>query len=169
MSDEPEHTPSQGALLRPFLDRDGGDPGGRNGHRNGGRPDHGHPDHGSEPAAPPAAAGTPFGPLRPFVVTAGRTASADTLPVETQVIATSRGETAAETLSFEYRDIVTLCIEPIAVAEIAARLSLHLGVTRVLIGDLQDQGMVTTHAPESDAADDVETIMRVIHGLRQLG
>jgi hypothetical protein len=164
MSDEPEHTPSRGALLRPFLDRAGGDPGGRNGHRNGGGP-----DHGERPAAPPAAAGTPFGPLRPFVVTAGRTASAEALPVETQVIATSRGETAAETLSFEYRDIVTLCIEPIAVAEIAARLSLHLGVTRVLVGDLQDQGMVTTHAPDSDAADDVETIMRVIHGLRQLG
>jgi hypothetical protein len=84
-----------------------------------------------------------------------------------QVVITPRGETAADALSFEYRDIVSLCAEPVAVAEIAARLSLHLGVIRVLIGDLQHQGMVTTFQPEVDPTDDVEMILRVINGLRQ--
>jgi hypothetical protein len=89
------------------------------------------------------------------------------IPVETQVLATTRGETVAEALVFEYRDIVTLCAEPIAVAEIAAKLRLHLGVIRVLVTDLQQQGLVTTHSPQVAPDDDVDLIMRVINGLRQ--
>ena len=38
--------------------------------------------------------------------------------------------------------ILTLCVERPSVAEIAARLSLPLGVARVLIGDLVTQGYV---------------------------
>lgn len=105
--------------------------------------------------------------VRPFLVTSGRTAASGNIGVETQVMATVRGETAVETLTFEYRDIVALCAEPLAVAEIAARLSLHLGVTRVLVTDLQQQGLVTTHAPQVDPTDDVDIIMRVINALRQ--
>jgi len=87
--------------------------------------------------------------------------------VETQVVATAHGETVVETLTFEYRDIVTLCAEPVAVAEIAARLSLHLGVIRVLVTDLRQQGLVATYFPEVDPTDDVEIIIRVIDGLRE--
>jgi hypothetical protein len=142
---DPREPPGTGGLIRPFL------------------------------AGPAVAADRPRAPeapgrgtsIRPFLVTAGRTAAADVFPVETQVVITPQGETAVETLTFEYRDIVALCAEPLAVAEIAARLSLHLGVIRVLIGDLQHQGMVTTYQPEVDPTDDVEMIMRVINGLRQ--
>lgn len=105
--------------------------------------------------------------VRPFLVTSGRTIASGNIGVETQVMATVRGETVVETLTFEYRDIVALCAEPLAVAEIAARLSLHLGVTRVLVTDLQQQGLVTTHAPQVDPTDDVDIIMRVINALRQ--
>jgi hypothetical protein len=121
--------------------------------------------HPGEAAPAPGTGGTS---IRPFLVTAGRTPAAESIPVETQVMITPHGETAVDTLTFEYRDIVALCEEePLAVAEIAARLSLHLGVIRVLIGDLQHQGMVTTYQPEVDPTDDVEMIMRVINGLRQ--
>jgi hypothetical protein len=144
MSDAHDEPPSTGAFIRPFLEGKGGGP---------------------VDAPAPGAAGTS---IRPFLVTAGRTASAEDYPVETQVVVTARGETAVDSLTFEYRDIVSLCSEPVAVAEIAARLSLHLGVIRVLVGDLQHQGMVTTYQPEVDANDDVEMIMRVINGLRQL-
>ena len=112
---------------------------------------------------------TPTGALiRPFLLTAGRTASAQDLPVETQVVVTPHGASATDSLTFEYRDIVNLCAEPVAVAEIAARLGLHLGVVRVLVGDLQLQGVVTVHQPETGAGDDFDMITRVIHGLRQL-
>lgn len=128
------------------------------------------------PAAAPATRGLPGRPappstggtaVRPFLVTSGRTASATAMPVETQVVATDAGGTAMDALTFEYRDIMTLCAAPLAVAEIAAQLRLHLGVIRVLITDLQQQGLVTTYSPEIAPADDVEMILRVIHGLRQ--
>jgi hypothetical protein len=125
---------------------------------------------GQRPAPADQAAGSPSAEqtsVRPFLVTSGRTVASGNIGVETQVLSTVRGETVVETLTFEYRDIVTLCAAPLAVAEIAARLSLHLGVTRVLVTDLQQQGLVTTHAPQVDATQDVDIIMRVINGLRQ--
>jgi hypothetical protein len=141
MSDGTPEPSASGSLIRPFL--------------------------GERPALVAPAPGTSGTSVRPFLVTAGRTASAGAIPVEMQVVATPEGETVMENLTFEYRDIVTLCSEPVAVAEIAARLSLHLGVIRVLVTDLQQQGLVATYSPEVDPTDDVEMIMRVINGLRQ--
>jgi hypothetical protein len=115
-------------------------------------------DPSDEPAAVSDAT------VRPFLVTSGRTAGETEIPVEAQVVVTTEGRGAHQWLTFEYRDIVSICDEPQAVAEIAARLSLHLGVTRVLVGDLQQHGIVTTYAPEADF--DVDTILRVINGLR---
>jgi hypothetical protein len=109
----------------------------------------------------------PDGVARPFLITSGRTAADSNIPMEAQVLVTPDGLGAHPWLTFEYRDIVGLCHEPLAVAEIAARLSMHLGVARVLVGDLQEHGIVTTYRPEAD--DDVETILRVIHGLRLRG
>lgn len=102
--------------------------------------------------------------VRPFLVTSGRTAGESEIPVEAQVVVTQEGRGARQWLTFEYRDIVSLCAEPLAIAEIAAQLRLHLGVARVLVGDLQQHGIVTTYCPEADY--DVDTILRVIHGLR---
>jgi hypothetical protein len=107
------------------------------------------------------------GTVRPFLVTSGRTVGAASIPLEAQVVTTTVGEGAHDRLTFEYRDIVRLCRQPVAVAEIAARLHLHLGVARVLVGDLQSDGLVTTFEPEPDTAHDVDTILRVIHGLRE--
>ena len=147
MSEGRGERPPTGALIRPFLDRDAATAHGRPG---------------------PGSAGGSSDAVRPFLVTAGRTASAEDYPVETQVVITPRGESAVDSLAFEYRDIVALCADPVAVAEISARLSLHLGVIRVLVDDLQHQGMVTTYQPDVDPSDDVEMIQRVIHALRQL-
>ena len=131
-----------------------------------------------ERAPQPAGAGAPAdaadgvsddgAEVRPFVLTRGRVVTEEDLAVEAQVVRTRRGGDAVDTLAFEYRDIVELCAEPLAVAEIAATLRLQLGVARVLVQDLTNQGMVTTFEPEVGLTDDVDTIMRVIHGLRQL-
>jgi hypothetical protein len=113
----------------------------------------------SEPAAVPDAA------VRPFLVTSGRTSGDSEIPMEAQVVVTTEGRGVQQWLTFEYRDIVNLCTQPLAVAEIAARLSLHLGVIRVLVSDLRQHGIVTTFAPEGNL--DVDIIMRVINGLRR--
>jgi hypothetical protein len=104
--------------------------------------------------------------LRPFVITAGRTDGADPdIGMETQV--TVIPAAGPVRLSPEMRAIVGLCGEPVSVAEISARLRLHLGVTRILVGDLRAAGLLDVHVLDNETPDP-ETIMRVIRGLRAI-
>lgn len=145
-----ETAPLAGALVRPFLqtgaglDADGID--------------------GTVPEVDAPAEG-----LRPFLLTAGRVAGRHAVAIETQVVTTDQGWVAAGRLGFESRDIVELCCDPLSVAEIAAELSLHLGVVRVLVGDLSAEGHLSVYLPNADAPTDVETLLRVIRGLRAIG
>jgi hypothetical protein len=138
--------PPTGALIRPFLATDAAGP------AVGG--DDGPPDGAS---------------LRPFLLTAGRVAGQDSIAIETQVVTTDRGRTAVTELGYEHRDIVSLCGNPLSVAEIAAQLSLHLAVVRVLVGDLSADGHLSVYLPNTDASTDVDTLLRVIRGLRAIG
>ena len=104
--------------------------------------------------------------LRPFVITSGRVDGPDPdIQMETQVTA-HRGAAPAR-LPPEKRAIVTLCAEPLSVAEISAALRLHLGVTRILVGDLRAAGQLDVHVLKTEFPDP-ETIMRVIRGLRAI-
>ncbi|GIE96662.1 DUF742 domain-containing protein [Paractinoplanes rishiriensis] len=104
--------------------------------------------------------------LRPFVITSGRTDGDDPeIGMETQV--TVNPTAMPMRLSPEKRAIVSLCAEPHSVAEISARLRLHLGVTRILVGDLRATGQLDVHAVDNETPDP-ETIMRVIRGLRSI-
>lgn len=117
-----------------------------------------------EPAGRPSA-------VRPFLITAGRVAaggSGPPMPVETQVVATETGIGTLETLSFERRDIVSACRRPQSLAELAARLRLHLNVVRVLAEDLRSAGLLSVHIPNPEAAQDVSVLRRVIDGLRAI-
>jgi hypothetical protein len=119
---------------------------------------------------PPAAAGPSPGEhttsLRPFVLTAGRVTGPDpNIGMETQV--TVHPGAAPARLPPEQRAIVALCAEPLSVAEISARLRMHLGVTRILVGDLRAAGLLDVHVLNNDFPDP-ETILRVIRGLRAI-
>lgn len=146
LPDQP--APPSGALIRPFLDTGAGGDGvdGRSG-------DGAVVDGNS---------------LRPFLLTAGRVAGQDSIAIETQVVTTDVGRTASTALGFECRDILALCDDPLSVAEIAAQLSLHLGVVRVLVGDLSAGGHLSVYLPNADASTDVDTLLRVIRGLRAI-
>jgi hypothetical protein len=109
--------------------------------------------------------------VRPFLVTAGRvagTASGTPMPLETQVVSTAAGIAAMERLAFERRDIVALCRQPQSLAEVAARLRLHLNVVRVLAEDLESTGDLSVYVPGPDAALDLSVLRRVIDGLRAI-
>ncbi|MDX3527579.1 DUF742 domain-containing protein [Streptomyces sp. ID05-39B] len=120
---------------------------------------------------------TPVGPasaVRPFLVTAGRVAGAGEaatgrpMPVETQLVATAAGLEALGRLSFEQHDIVAACRQPQSIAEIAARLRLHLNVVRVLAEDLRAAGQLSVHVPDSGVTHDASVLRRVIDGLRAI-
>ena len=82
--------------------------------------------------------------VRPFIVTGGRTRPTDErLRVETLVTAAPSALSAP--LSFERRQIVRICQQPLSVAEVAAGLAVPLGVARVLIADLIAEGLITVH------------------------
>jgi len=147
--DDPEHPAAPG--VRPFLQHDS------------------YPAAQHRPPVPvegPPSPGEHTTTLRPFVITSGRVDGPDPdIGLETQV--TMRRGARPSRLSSEKRAIVNLCAEPLSVAEISARLRLHLGVTRILVGDLRAAGQLDVHVLENDFPDP-ETIMRVIRGLRAI-
>ncbi|MFF4543786.1 DUF742 domain-containing protein [Streptomyces sp. NPDC001435] len=122
----------------------------------------GSPPPGPDPVGPAPA-------VRPFLVTAGRVADnapGRAMPVETQVVATTAGLAALGRLSFERHDIVAACRLPQSIAELAARLRLHLNVVRVLAEDLRDAGQLAVYLPDVEATHDASVLRRVIDGLR---
>jgi len=110
--------------------------------------------------------------LRPFVLTAGRVDGVDhDINVETQVTSNLDPDAAryvAAGLPSELRAIITLCDAPMSIAEISARLRLHLGVTKILVSDLRAAGHLEIHRVNLPDHHSPETIMRVIRGLRAL-
>ncbi|MEV8035356.1 DUF742 domain-containing protein [Streptomyces sp. NPDC002742] len=125
--------------------------------------------------------------VRPYSLTGGRTRFGHVLLVETFVAALDAPEARKEltgvtshALSYggsslttrvmpEMRAIVELCRRMRTVAEIAALLRMPLGVVRVLLSDLADQGKIrvygTGHGPGQP---DRALLERVLSGLRRL-
>lgn len=116
------------------------------------------------------------GPLvRPYFLTGGRTeASRSDLAIEDLVAAdVARWPGVPDRLDAEHRSIVALCTSAtLSVAEIAARLHFPLGVTRILVGDLADQGILTVHRAAAGMGDDgrpdAHLLQRVLAGLYHL-
>jgi hypothetical protein len=108
--------------------------------------------------------------LRPYAMTEGRTEpTGSNLAIEDLVALPGGTGEPPPWLSLEHRMIALACRETMSVAELAARVDLPLGVTRVLVGDLADQGMVTVHqAPSHTGGPDVALLEQVLQGLRQL-
>ena len=110
--------------------------------------------------------------VRPYALTAGRTDSGVELPLEAPVEALN---TTAKPPRWPRNDvrgqILTWCVHSTTVAEIAAGLSLPLGATRFLVGDLVTQGYLQvrgTHDYAMTIDERRELIMRTLAGLRAL-
>lgn len=108
--------------------------------------------------------------VRPYTWTRGRTKSGFDLAIETLVSTSARGRAQVASLQVEHRAVAELCEQARSVAEIAALLSVPLGVARVLLGDMAGLGVVTVHQTASSAgsAPDLALMERVLSGLRRL-
>lgn len=102
--------------------------------------------------------------VRPYLLTRGRTRSS--LPIEA-VVTAARPLAEGGRLSTEARDILALCTVPSAVAEVSAHLRMPLGVARVLVSDLVDDGWLSTSEVAGERPD-VDLVERLINGLRAL-
>lgn len=108
--------------------------------------------------------------VRSYVLTGGRTRSGADLPLETMVRVTTLGTSAAPRLALERKRIVNLAGAPLSIAEISAHLSVPLGVARVLVGDMVEEGLLDSHKPavEQGERPDVALLERVLNGLQAL-
>lgn len=109
--------------------------------------------------------------VRPYTLTAGRTDSRVSLPLEAPIEAVLSDKPQRWPGNDVRAQICAMCGSSPSVAEIAARLSLPVGVARVLIGDLVSSGHLqvrTTLSDQSTVDERRELIGRTLRGLRAL-
>jgi hypothetical protein len=108
--------------------------------------------------------------VRPYALTKGRTdsASATAFSLIDVVIATGEWPMPGFRPSPEQRGILSVCRTPMAVIDVASEVDLPVGVVRVLLGDLIDEGLLrivpTQHNPQTDA----RLLRMVLDGLQSL-
>lgn len=107
--------------------------------------------------------------IRPYAWTGGRTRSNHQLELET-LVSTSEYCQPERLRRLEHHSVAELCSHPRSVAEVGALLGVPLGVTKVLLGDMADLGLVTVHrtATETGSASQMVLMERVLSGLRRL-
>jgi hypothetical protein len=104
--------------------------------------------------------------VRPYAVTNGRTSASLKLDLMSMVVATGIGTHSV--LEPDHLQALGLCLRPVSVAEIAARLRLPAAVTKVLLSDLIDCGAVRTAPPQSGTDTSNRVILeRLLDGLQR--
>jgi hypothetical protein len=116
----------------------------------------------------PPSTGGPDKPLiRPYILTHGRTRPRHELAVHTLILTTERGRAATGGLLTEQDAICRMCDTARSVAEVAAMLKVPLGVARVVIDDMEYEGLIEIVAAY-DSSRSVEVLTQVLEGLRRL-
>jgi hypothetical protein len=135
-----------------------------------GVPTPGPPRHELPEPEPPDERAEDVAIVRPYAWTGGRTRPVYDLAIETLVSVGAAGRDPSRIPQYEHRAVAELCREPRSVAEVAAMMSIPLGVARVLIGDMASQGTVVVHQTASTSGDvpDMALMERVLSGLRRL-
>jgi len=109
------------------------------------------------------------GPLvRPYAAVGGRTEATHQLDMITMVVAV--GDLPPAGSSPEHVMAFAACGRPASVAEVAARLRRPAAVTKILLSDLMDSGVVITRAPaaEFSGRPPRDILTKVLHGLKSL-
>ncbi len=106
--------------------------------------------------------------VRQFAMVKGRTqAATGPLPLDSLITAVPGRSTSG--LPPEQLDLLDRCGSPLSIAEIAAHLGVHLGIARVLVGDLLQAGLATVcEGLDDDSGPDLSTLEKVYHDLRNL-
>jgi hypothetical protein len=140
------------------------------------------PGSSALPDEPPAAPKLPAPPppiddfgdeaaiVRPYAWTRGRTRANYDLKLETLISTTDLGQDDTRLAQLEHREVSQLCRYPLSVAEVAAKLSIPLGVARVILSDMAELGLISIHRTfaDDDIAAHLVLMERVLSGLRRL-
>jgi hypothetical protein len=86
--------------------------------------------------------------IRPYALVGGRTQpSGESLELIALVTARPGIDPDPSSLEPEHLLVLRLCRLPISVADLSAELSLPVGVVRVILADLREQGLITIRGP----------------------
>ncbi|HRW36703.1 MAG: DUF742 domain-containing protein [Acidimicrobiales bacterium] len=106
--------------------------------------------------------------VRPYAITGGRTRAATEVPIEAIVYRTPKGEKAQHAMALERGQVLQILSTPQSAAEVSARLRLPLGVARVVLGDLVDEGYLALNTRSASGRPDLRLLERVLDGLQAL-
>ncbi|MET7478872.1 DUF742 domain-containing protein [Streptomyces sp. NPDC005648] len=108
--------------------------------------------------------------VRPFALTGGRTRpSRADFTLITTVTAVDPPPTWATRPQPEQQRILRHCVEPIAVAELAALLDLPVSVVVIMLCDLLEAGRITVRPPRPvSQTPDLDLLQKVRDGLGRL-
>jgi Protein of unknown function (DUF742) len=111
--------------------------------------------------------------VRPYALIGGRTEPAGDMVLDLIAVIAAAGPVPGPTelakLSPEQRKLLGQCRTPVTVADSAADIGLPLGVVRVLLADLIQQGMITVlPRPAARQQASAGLLKEVLDGLRSL-
>ncbi|GAA1893498.1 DUF742 domain-containing protein [Actinomadura bangladeshensis] len=111
--------------------------------------------------------------VRPYAMTRGRTRP-DGAGFELIAVVAATGVPAGDRLRYspDHARVLRRCATPVPVVDLASDLGLPIGVVRVLLGDLRDEGLVAVVAEAQPAAAGRRppngVLREVLNGLRAL-
>lgn len=109
--------------------------------------------------------------VRPYAVTRGRTEPRREIAIEAILVTTAKGRQEAPFAGRDRQLIAVLCDrQALSLAEVASRMRMPLGVTRVLVADMAVDGLLALYdtGVDDNHHDRMELLERVLSGLRKL-
>jgi hypothetical protein len=107
--------------------------------------------------------------VRPYALTRGRTRpQGEGFDLMATVATTGRAPADVRRLTPEHLEIIAMCRAPIPVVDVASDLGVPLGVVRVLLGDLRDDGVIAVVGAPATGQVREGVLRDVLNGLRAL-
>ncbi len=106
--------------------------------------------------------------VRPYALTGGRTRPTGEI-IDLLALVSSTDATMDELLlEPEHVAVIRQCGQPKPVADLASDLDLPLGVVRILLSDMREQGLVVIRPPARNRLTDPKLLKDVADALRRL-
>lgn len=107
--------------------------------------------------------------VRPYALTGGRTRpTGETIDLLAVVSSADTGPVDGLLLEPEYLEVIRQCRQPKSVADLASDLDLPLGVVRILLSDMRQNGLVAISPPARARLADPQLLKDVADALRRL-
>jgi hypothetical protein len=106
--------------------------------------------------------------VRPYALTGGRTRPTGETIDLLALVASTDATMDELLLQPEFVAVIRQCHQPKPVADLASDLDLPLGVVRILLSDMRDQGLVVIRPPQRSRLSDPKLLKDVADALRKL-